>query len=521
MKKRTLAAVLCVFFMLGLISGCSKSNGGGKESGSTSKVVADRIENAKKTGKYQKVVMAFLNYVGAPSGLKDVEAEINKQTEKTLGLDVQLNILDAATYKQQLTLMLSSGEQLDIYNTVAVGYVPSINNGYTLDLEKDGLISTYGQGILKTLDQSYIDACRVGGVLYGLPNQRDMAQGVDCCAVGSKYLDGIGYDYKSKYKNADDEIIHTDLGEINDIFSKLHQKYPDQAVIFPTTNTTQQLDFDALGGDNFGVLLNGGTDLKVQDLFSSESYMNYCERYYQWNKAGYISKDAMTNNIAATEQVKSGATMAYPTGGKPGIKAQESGLTGQPMVIFQLGKDLIRSASISGMTWCINSGSKDPVAAMQFLNAAYTDATISNLLCWGVEGKEYKVTGDGHIDFADGVNASNSPYFNNVNWEMPNQFIAHIFVGDDLKIWDRMKKFNSEATKSKAVGFTFDSTSVSSEYTALANIYDQYQKQLEYGFTDPKVGIPEMVGKMKTAGLEKYMEAKQKQLDDWTKTAEK
>ena len=372
------------------------------------------------------------------------------------------------------------------------------------------------------MDKTYIDACRVGGVLYGLPQQRDMAVGLDCYAIGAKYLDGIGYDYKSKYKAADDEIIQTDVAAVNDIFSKLHQKYPDKAVVVPTANAfTQAVDVDALGGDGFGVLLNLGQELKIDNLYSSNAYMDYCDRYHQWNKAGYISKDALTNNVSPTEQVKSETAMSYPTAGKPGIKAQESGLCSQQMIIFQVGKDFLKSSAVAQMPWCVNSGSKDPVAAMQFLDVCYTDPAISNLLCWGIEGKEYKVTSDKHIDFADGVDASNSPYFNNVNWEMPNQFIAHIFVGDDLKIWDRMKKFNSEATKSKALGFTFDNTSVSSEYTALANIYDQYQKQLEYGFTDPKVGIPEMVGKMKTAGLQKYMEAKQKQLDEWSKTAEK
>ena len=538
--KKLLAVILCVVFVCCLFSGCGSSSNnssntttagdavagagsGDAEADSAptdpaAKAIADRIADAQKTGKYPEVTMAFMNFTGAPSGVHDVEAEISKNTEKSLGLDVKLNILDVATYKQQMTLMLSSGENLDLFSAISLGYSSCINNGYCVDLEKDSLISTYGKGILDTMDKTYIDGCRVGGVLYGLPNQRDMAGGLDCFAIGAQYLDGIGFDYKSLYKNPSDEIIHSDIATINDIFSKLHQKYPDKTVYGPQAATLLQANnFDPIGGDNFGVLLNDAQDLKVQDLFSSDTYINFCNRIYQWNKAGYISKDAMTNNIGPTAQVKANTTMAYATAGKPGIRAQESGLCGQPMIIFQLGKDFLKSGGISGFAWCVNTASKDPVAAMQFLNSCYSDPVISDLLCWGIEGKHYKVTSDGHIDFADGVDASSSTYFNNVNWELPNQFIAKIFAGNELTIWDRMKDFNANATVSKAVGFTFNNTSVSAEYTALTNIYTQYQKQMEYGFTDPKVGIPEMVEKMKSAGLQKYMDTKQSQLDSWAK----
>ena len=152
---------------------------------------------------------------------------------------------------------------------------------------------------------------------------------------------------------------------------------------------------------------------------------------------------------------------------------------------------------------------------MQFLNACYTDPVISNLLCWGEEGKEYKSTSDGHITFCDGVNAQNSEYYNNVNWQLPNQFIAKIWEGDDLDIWERMKEFNNNAEVSKAMGFAFDNTNVANEYTALTNVYKEYAFQLMYGFTNPDTGIPVMVGKMKAAGLDKYIDAKREALDTW------
>ena len=121
-----------------------------------------------------------------------------------------------------------------------------------------------------------------------------------------------------------------------------------------------------------------------------------------------------------------------------------------------------------------------------------------------------------HITFADGVNAQNSEYYNNTNWELPNQFIAKIWEGDELNLWDRMQKFNDEADTSLAMGFVYDNSELANEYTALTNVYNEYQAQLELGFVDPDVVIPEMMERLKAAGLEKYIQAKADAIKEWS-----
>ena len=79
----------------------------------------------------------------------------------------------------------------------------------------------------------------------------------------------------------------------------------------------------------------------------------------------------------------------------------------------------------------------------------------------------------------------------------------------------RTETFNNEAIKSPALGFAFDSTKIATELTSVTNVYEEYQKSLEYGFVDPEVGIPEMLEKMNNAGLQKIIDEKQAQLDAW------
>ena len=59
------------------------------------------------------------------------------------------------------------------------------------------------------------------------------------------------------------------------------------------------------------------------------------------------------------------------------------------------------------------------------------------------------MTDDGTIDFPEGVDATNSGYCHNMKaWMMPNQFISHVWAGNDPNLWDRMKEFNDNAVKS-------------------------------------------------------------------------
>lgn len=542
MKKKLLAILLGMTMAIAMLGGCGSSGdtgntqtqsedtkaaaaeGSGTDSSSVeadndeaARVIAERKAEAEKTGEYQKVVFSFFNWTGRPAGTDRIQEKINERIRETLGLEVELMVLDSASYAQNVRLMLSSGEQIDIFNSNPLGYTACVNDGYCMDLEKEGLLETYGAGILDTIDENYIQACRINGTLYGIPQMRDMAMGAGAFCIGQEYLDGIGFNYDSMYEDPENkDIIYTDYDTIEEIFAQLHEKYPEKFVFAIADNMISQGSIiDNVGGDNFGVLLDPVNSLKVENLFTSDVFKEKCRRMYEWNQKGYISKDAMTDDTALSAKVKSGSYMSMLTQAKPGYSTQISGECGRPMIVFQVEEDIMKSSAVTGILWHLNQGCEDPVAAIQLMNVFYTDPELSNLLMWGEEGEEYVVTEDGHITFPEGVNAENSEWYHTMNWLLPNQYIAHIWEGDPLDLWERMEQFNNNSVKSKALGFTFDNSEYSSEYTALTNVYDEYAKQIVYGFVDPETGIAEMEAKLEAAGLEDYIAAKQKALDEW------
>ena len=526
MKKKLLAMVLS----LAMIANMAACGGGGDSSSSaaegSSVVETETTSSDTEQGQEDsttdpvhqaidartepvKLNVYFQTSMGALDAQADVAAAMSEITRDKLNIEVELQLIDSASYKQSMTLALSSGEQIDLFNTCYLdSYASVVSNGYAVNMEEEDLLQTYGSGILDVIEEKYLDACRIDGSIYGLPTMRDMARGLFGLAVGAQYLDGIGYEY------SDDDIIYVDAEEINSILAQLYEAFPDKTVM-KSGVLTQNILYDQLGGDNFGVLLDPTNDLTVEDFFSSDLYYDYCKMFYEWNQAGYISQDAMTSDTAGTTEVRAGTLMSYLCATKPGIRAQESKLCAQEMVLLQAGDNFMSSSAVSGISWCISFTTIDKVASMQLLNELYTNPELSRLICWGREGEEWVESEDGHLTYPEDVTADTSAYAHSVNWEMPNQFIAGVWEGDDLGIWDEMEEFNNTASTSKALGFTFDNSELMNEYTAMVNIYNEYQKQLEMGFLNPDEGIPEMVQRLKDAGLDKYIAEKQVQLDAW------
>lgn len=516
--KKLLAIILACAMLFSLVA-CSGSGNGSSGSGDGSSGGSKPSAASSKTsdgdepaGETKKVIMSLAFWVGALPDTQLVQDAINEITVPELGIEVEMQISDSGSYKQNMTLALSGGETIDVMSTLLCDYPSLVQQGYIKDMEEDDLLNQYGQDIISVVGMDDIDACRIGGTLYGVPNAREYAQGRGCASIATQYLEGIGYELP----DTDSEIIKISLEELNEIYVKLHETYPDKEVYRPTTGSMSQFsNVDSLGGNVYGVLLDYGKNLDVVNLFESDFYMDYCKRMYEYNQLGYISQDAVTDTTAVGELVKAGTLMSYTTGGKPGIKVQETSLCGQDMTIFQTLEDYISSTAIASFPWVIPENTSDAAAAMKLINAFYGSEELSNLFAWGIEDKHYVVKDDGLITYPEGVDATNSGWNHSMGWLLPNQLNTYVWEGNPADIWDQIRTFNKEAEKSAASGFTFNSENVVTEITSVQNVYDEYQKSLEFGMVDPATGIPEMNAKMEGAGLQKIIEEKQAQLDAW------
>ena len=477
------------------------------------KAIEDRREEYEKTGEYKKVTYAIYTWTGKPVGIERIQEAMNKILREKLCLEIELLALDFASYRQDIQLYLNgNNRQIDWYGGNVLGYTTCVNNGFCYDLDKDDLLSTYGPGIEELVSEQYREACKYAGHLYGLPPIKDYAITTAAVVIGKEYLDAIGY----KYEEDERQEVPSTWNEIELIYTQLHSQFPDKSVFAVGDNLFSQGSvIDDLGNDWFGVLLDPTKDRKIVNLMESDEWMETVKRMYKWNKMGFIPADALTDKTSSSAKIKSGAYMSMLAQSKPGYKTQISGECGREMIVFRLGRDIIKSSGITSVITCLNSATPDPVASVQLMNELYTDPELSTLLVWGEEGTDYVKDSDGHIHFPDGVNTQNAEWYHTMNWEMPNQYICPVWVGDSPDLGSQIMQFNENAETSIALGFTFDNSAYTAEYAALQNIYDEYANQLLFGFLDPVSGTAEFNEKLRKAGLYKYIAEKQRQFDVW------
>jgi len=154
---------------------------------------------------------------------------------------------------------------------------------------------------------------------------------------------------------------------------------------------------------------------------------------------------------------------------------------------------------------------------MQFLNYAYSTGEWNNLMNFGIEGEDYALVegSDIVIDYPEGADTANC-YHLNLGWMMPNQFTGYIWNGYPEDVWQQYQDFNASATYSKAFGFIYDPSTLSTELTALQSVLNEYKRPLETGsVSDVEATLKEFNDKLYAAGLQKIMDLKQEQLDAW------
>lgn len=442
------------------------------------------------------------------SVLDEIEARVNAITEEKIGVRVEYTRISMGSYQEQLNLALSSGEEIDLASVYNMNSLTLANNGQLMPL--DELLDAYAPEMKAMLREEDLGCCRVGGTLYSIPAANDNAL-QPTLLLNKEICDELGITYDTT-KTWDE--VHEDL-------LKVKEAYPD---MYPLCTNMGYLWcylwFDNLG-DNYrsvlGVIEDALADeLKVVNLFETETYREACERAYQWYQEGLLMPDGSTNSESSDNLMKAGKAFGVIDKFKPGIDVEKGQIIGKEIALVKLGDAYATTQCFTPYAWVIPSASKHPEKAMAFLNLLYSDPTISNLFVNGIEGQQYALTEDGHITYPEGADPSVvSASYARRPYAWPNQQNTYVWEGDSLDVWDQLNEFNAAATRSPAFGFVWDNSMVLNEITACTNVVNKYHRALIAGELDPAETIPRFVEELKANGIDTIVAEKQKQLDAW------
>lgn len=497
MKKnisRTVFLMLLVALMIHLLSGCSNSS---------------NKEETKGGEEPAKVTFAFFCPAVIPADIELVQNAMSDYAREKINVEIELVPISIGNYVQQINLMISGNEKLDIINLLGPNFNTSVSQNKLMALS-DELVDEYAPGVKAALGE-YMAGTTINGKVYGFAVNKDMAaaRGI---VFDEDYLNEMGVTLDG---------VH-DPDTLGEVFAQLKEKDPDKILtcsedIGKSVMESLFMTYDDMG-DNLGVLLDYGQNLNVVNLYESQWYEDTVRYIRDWYEKGYILKDNSINPDTGLTMLKARGVASQQGNNHFATAEVCENMLGINCVSAWTSEPFANTGTINGVVMAIPSTCKDPIPALKVLNLLYTDPAFINLLDWGIEGTHYvRVEGtENIITYPEGVTSENSGYAMASSWEFANETIAYVWEGTgDDNYWDRMQEFNDSAIKSKALGFTFDPTPVKSEYAALNNVLNEYRLGLENGEMDPDIYLPKFQEALKSAGIDKVVAEKQAQLDAW------
>lgn len=505
--KRRVALLMAAVLVLGALFGCGGSSDTVAESKEAAVEQSDTAKEEKtEPASDEEPYVVKIACVGdaTTEACDAVAAKASEITMEKYNIKIELVRFGYGTFYDEVNLMLSSGEKLDLFPNFAFSTMTAANTGQVLELTD--LIAEYGQGIDEVVSDGEWACVTFNGGIYAVPNNKEKAQGFGV-AMRADMLEAVDFDL-STIKTEED---------LGDLYRAIKEKYPE---VYPLASDNGQMGYhmierDELGGD-YGVIVNSTAtdDATVVNYYETAEYQEMVKRHYDWAQEGLVLPDAMNNTEDAYSLIAAGKCFAYYTNTKPGIETEWERKAGVDMVVLELVSPFKSTSGVSNQ-WYIAHQSEDPAKAMQVLNEIYTNPEMSDLMINGLEGEHYLKDAEvGVLTYPEGVDASNTTY-SSVAWVWPNELISTPWEADGPDIWADTDAFNKSAKESIALGFTWDNSNVLNEVTACNNVKAKYENALNCGMLNPDEALPKFIEELKAAGLDTILQEKQAQLDAW------
>lgn len=469
--KKSLFCIFMCFVMLGM-SGCGKSQ-----------------ETALQDDESQHVTLKWYINMDEPAGFDEVMEEANRYLNEKLNVTLDLVCIQPGDYDQKMQLVLASKEEFDIAWTSnwANKYEPNAMKGSYLAL--DDLLSQVPE--LRDFYKDEIwDATRVSGHIYGIPMNQVLYNQSGFTMVKS---------IADRYDISPDSIKSMD--DLEAAYQTVRDNEPDD-VIMTSSNVPYFFDQVTTVADNVSIV-----DGKATDRWD-ELYIPHWNRMYRWNQSGFFPKDISTF-MDKTSLTKAGKIFCDHYRYLPGAAGKFEILFQLPVYAVPASQPFMSRQSIQTTLNAISATSKHPVRALKLLNLMNSDPYLLNLICYGLEDRDFVKDPENPNRMERQTNYYISEYL------VGNQFLAYLVPSYEDGVWEETEEANRTAVVDPNIGFSFDSTPVEMEMAQVSSVKAEYEKTLGYGLADPEVTVPTYQDKLELAGYQKVLDEVQRQYDQW------
>ena len=317
------------------------------------------------------------------NGLKDVCDEYYNQT----GIKLEIEKPDHAKYYEKVTLSIASEEPADIIEMGSTYYPELANSGALWDMTEAWEKST--SNCKQIIDEDYVDALRINGVLYGFP----MAAGNGTITyVRQDWLDEAGLDAPKNY----DEFVEM----LRAFKARGNGAIPITAAGLLNTETPYDIYLREFYQDAVPDFYKDETTGKYVDGFAQPNMVDAITRLRDAYQEGLIDAEIVTNKTSTCrDKLGSGLVGAFNYwAGMWSLKLQRTMNDGQLTAIPPIEETGGYTERVpTAMAMSIYAPNKAAVFE-HFLMFSHDGGAGQMLFTHGVKDKHYVINADGSCE---------------------------------------------------------------------------------------------------------------------------
>ena len=429
---------------------------------------------------------------GNPANWDSWTAKVNEYlATKGLNINLNLQVIGWGDWGERRNVLVQTGADYDIMFAPGGDFVNDNAMGACAPLDE---YLADCPGLTELIPDAYFDACRINGVLYGIPCYKD-------CSMTNYFVwtKDIVEEFFPDYANA-----HT-LADIYDGLEACVNGAPGEIGLALASNgfpavTGQKYDSAGLSDVGIGIAYHGGTEFVA--IYEQPEILADYQVLADMYANGLINSDAgVLDNYEGMCIV--GLAQGWPSAAEtnwgPG--------RGCDVVVSQYEDTVVSTDTVRGSVLTINANSKYAKECMQLIELVNTDTTLRDMLWYGEEGVNFEYVDENGVQKVKKLNN---------DWTMAAYtqgtfFIATPEYGSVGYI--EIKALNEQAVPSPAMGFAPDTSAIADQLAALNAIWQNYNSLIATG-TDISV-IDDMMAEMRANGFDEVLAEVNRQFAEW------
>ena len=495
MKKRITSTILALAAVTMCTAGLSGCGGGGK-------------------------TLKWVQLGETQSRDAEVLEKINEIVEPELGLKLEIEYIDTASFAEKSKMKMASGEDFDI---IWAGYL----NDYQTAVSLEGLMDITDMldniemkdgtkaKMSDVVEDYFLSAAKVDGKIYGIPNMQVVSNPLTY-KVRKSIVDDCGLDLEALEKKArevkDIETSKSYMDMLTDEMAKVKAKRSDIYVTNPSTNPAFKNVYEEIIG-GVGIRKDGSSS-EVVNIKDTDEFKYGVDKTREWFEKGYIRNDIASKGNALTSTDEENQHAFVQTTWKPGQEQSDAKDAGEEVVYSRIENPYVARTNPIATMLAVGQNSKHPEEAVKLIYMLNSNKELYNLVVWGVEGTDYTKNSDGTVTKIE--NSGYDEAYDN-GWRFGNQFNSFVLDGQQPTVWEETKEMNDNAIKSPAMGFVPNTESITTEIANITNVNSEYKAKMEFGTAPREEYWDEYMQKLKTAGIDKVRDEIQKQYDEFLK----